>query len=187
MRKIILGIIVAVVGLLSAEVARAATVQVDLNNLGPAGTVFGPCYCGTGPYYSYAATSGETIDFGQVELLWGGPLSSPDTPPQYAYGYPDLAFIQSYVTVTYNSATNPYPTWTTALCPPDGSDCGLQPIFVDLTFTMPADTSSIQIGWFGQYNYFAPAVPEPSTWAMLLIGFAALGFTRYRHAASNRP
>ena len=26
----------------------------------------------------------------------------------------------------------------------------------------------------------APAVPEPSTWAMLLIGFAAIGFTGYR-------
>jgi hypothetical protein len=26
----------------------------------------------------------------------------------------------------------------------------------------------------------APAVPEPSTWAMLLIGFAGIGFMAYR-------
>ena len=26
----------------------------------------------------------------------------------------------------------------------------------------------------------APTVPEPSTWAMLIIGFAGLGFARYR-------
>jgi hypothetical protein len=29
-----------------------------------------------------------------------------------------------------------------------------------------------------------PAVPEPSTWALLLIGFASLGFVGYR--ASRR-
>jgi hypothetical protein len=28
--------------------------------------------------------------------------------------------------------------------------------------------------------YFAPTVPEPSTWAMMLLGFAALGFMAYR-------
>jgi PEP-CTERM motif len=27
-----------------------------------------------------------------------------------------------------------------------------------------------------------PAVPEPSTWAMILLGFAALGFLGYRRA-----
>jgi hypothetical protein len=27
---------------------------------------------------------------------------------------------------------------------------------------------------------FAPGVPEPSTWAMLLLGFAGLGFAGYR-------
>jgi hypothetical protein len=29
---------------------------------------------------------------------------------------------------------------------------------------------------------FAPPVPEPSTWAMLLVGFAALGFAAYRRS-----
>jgi len=28
----------------------------------------------------------------------------------------------------------------------------------------------------------APAVPEPSTWAMMLLGFAGLGFAGYRRA-----
>jgi hypothetical protein len=49
-----------------------------------------------------------------------------------------------------------------------------------LVFTLPANADSVQFGWFGDYNYFPPAVPEPSTWAMLLIGFAAIGFARYR-------
>ena len=30
------------------------------------------------------------------------------------------------------------------------------------------------------------AVPEPSTWAMLLIGFAGLGFAGYRKAKTTR-
>jgi hypothetical protein len=29
---------------------------------------------------------------------------------------------------------------------------------------------------------FSPAVPEPSTWAMLLIGFAGIGFMTYRRS-----
>ena len=37
--------------------------------------------------------------------------------------------------------------------------------------------------WSGPMNdAFAPAVPEPSTWAMLLIGFAAIGLARYRRS-----
>ena len=30
-------------------------------------------------------------------------------------------------------------------------------------------------------------VPEPSTWAMMLLGFAGLGFAGYRHARKARP
>jgi hypothetical protein len=32
----------------------------------------------------------------------------------------------------------------------------------------------------------APPVPEPSTWATLLLGFAGLGFAGYRHTRKNR-
>jgi PEP-CTERM motif len=32
-----------------------------------------------------------------------------------------------------------------------------------------------------------PAVPEPSTWAMMLIGFAGLGYAGYRQARGERP
>lgn len=48
-------------------------------------------------------------------------------------------------------------------------------------------------GWYGPVTFSSfsvelvgatPAVPEPSTWAMLLIGFAAIGFAGYR---SSRP
>jgi hypothetical protein len=33
---------------------------------------------------------------------------------------------------------------------------------------------------------FTPGVPEPSTWAMMLLGFAGLGFLGYRQTAKAR-
>jgi hypothetical protein len=37
------------------------------------------------------------------------------------------------------------------------------------------------------FSLSGSAVPEPSTWAMMLLGFAGLGFAGYRHARKARP
>jgi hypothetical protein len=37
------------------------------------------------------------------------------------------------------------------------------------------------------FSLTGSAVPEPSTWAMMLLGFAGLGFAGYRHARKARP
>ena len=37
------------------------------------------------------------------------------------------------------------------------------------------------------FTLVGSAVPEPSTWAMLIVGFAGLGFAGYRKAKSGRP
>jgi PEP-CTERM motif len=39
----------------------------------------------------------------------------------------------------------------------------------------------------GVFSLSGSAVPEPSTWAMMLLGFAGLGFAGYRHARKARP
>jgi hypothetical protein len=39
---------------------------------------------------------------------------------------------------------------------------------------------SLPDGYIFSDNYFFPSVPESSTWAMLLIGFAVIGFATYR-------
>ena len=54
----------------------------------------------------------------------------------------------------------------------------------DLTFgyNLVADGA----GGFGVDLAFGGAVPEPSTWAMLLIGLAGLGFAGYRRARAGR-
>jgi hypothetical protein len=72
------------------------------------------------------------------------------------------------------------------------------------TFFIPSDATGLPIsGTFGNTaNYTtaptnvclgagpcggtAPSVPEASTWAMLLLGFAGLGFAGYRHGRKGR-
>ena len=60
-----------------------------------------------------------------------------------------------------------------------GSDFGPN---IDLTFgyTLVADGP----GGFGFDFAIGGAVPEPSTWAMMLIGFAGLGFMGWRRKAA---
>jgi hypothetical protein len=55
------------------------------------------------------------------------------------------------------------------------------------TFALNAGVNVITGTWLlpnnqstGDFNFIAEAVPEPSTWAMMLAGFAALGFAGYR-------
>jgi hypothetical protein len=64
--------------------------------------------------------------------------------------------------------------------PPEGQT-------VSLVFVLE-DTGRIQLSFNGPGIYAAPvvaAVPEPSTWAMLLIGFAGIGFMTYRRRSNN--
>jgi hypothetical protein len=48
----------------------------------------------------------------------------------------------------------------------------------NLIFSAGSDTQ-IEFAWIGSTNY-TPAVPEPSTWAMMILGFAGLGWKVYR-------
>jgi PEP-CTERM motif-containing protein len=45
----------------------------------------------------------------------------------------------------------------------------------DLHFTLPS-SGQFQMAWQGGVTSYVPAVPEPATWLMMLIGFAAVGF-----------
>ncbi len=57
------------------------------------------------------------------------------------------------------------------------ADVGVNP-----TYEQTAGGVSSTGGFFSAFSTVAVAVPEPSTWAMLLIGFGAIGYAGYRSA-----
>ncbi|HEY6733762.1 MAG TPA: PEP-CTERM sorting domain-containing protein, partial [Roseiarcus sp.] len=56
--------------------------------------------------------------------------------------------------------------------------------FAGSTVALPGD--AILQGPAGSQSFTEAAVPEPSTWAMLLLGFAGLGFAGYHRGARAR-
>ena len=65
-------------------------------------------------------------------------------------------------------------------------DSGSADAFVDPTFALTGQYASLYHFEGLPDGALAGGVPEPSTWAMLLIGFASLGFAGFRRAAINR-
>ena len=63
-----------------------------------------------------------------------------------------------------------------------GSDFGGPGIDLTIAYNLVADGS----GGFGFDFALGGAVPEPSTWAMMLFGFAGLGYAGYRRAREPR-
>ena len=63
--------------------------------------------------------------------------------------------------------------------------------YIDLSFSLAASLSGNGSGFGFDYDLAFHAVPEPSTWAMMLLGFAGLGYAGYRRAgaghATSRP
>ena len=69
---------------------------------------------------------------------------------------------------------------------------GSQSIEIEYSLTFNAGTSAGPADGFGfTYDLVDPppsaAIPEPSTWAMMLVGFAGLAFAGYRARANRRP
>ena len=64
----------------------------------------------------------------------------------------------------------------------DDSEDGIEPdwlrVGTDITHQGPFNAA---------FSLSGAVVPEPSTWAMMLLGFAGLGFAGYRHARKTRP
>jgi hypothetical protein len=163
--------------------AEANIYSVDLSNMLFSNSWSGPCYCESiatiTPALSFAP--GITINFGEVTVktFQSGPtpdggLNQPNLYIQgglsYNFGPPN---IDLFPPISGASGLN------FTLCNQNDAACNNaaqnSSVTFDLIFTIPANDSDIQLGWVGPYSYVAPAVPEPSTWAMMLIGFAGLG------------
>jgi hypothetical protein len=72
-------------------------------------------------------------------------------------------------------------------CPNDGMDCSNRTVNLSPALAQAGGTSCSFSGEFGlceqelgRADITLKPIPEPSTWAMMLIGFAGLGFAGYR-------
>ena len=115
---------------------------------------------------NHASAIGQSFNFGRVEA--GDVLTFVDFVTGYATWYSDPA-------LNGGNGNHIYSTTAAAGDAFAGSPAGTYVAFEDLTFP------------YSDFNYFdhafvftVAAVPEPSTWAMMLLGFAALGYLGYR-------
>jgi len=192
MRRLFFCVVVAT-GLLTAGASQADFVSIDLFNTpvapvpdSPFGAIQtylinGPCYCQPGHATGFFEVhSGDVVDFGTLtihETFLGGHNGSGNPLNDYAL-FPllyntDIAHPITYFNTLPNFFTNG----------PTGAEATY-----DLTFGFGAD-AYIQFAWMGPYDYTPPSisspVPEPSTWAMMILGFAGVGFLGYRRLSIN--
>jgi hypothetical protein len=113
-------------------------------------------------------------EFREVELGYYQSGQTPDGGPNQL-----PLFIGGPYAISFNSTVLPDANPDYSLgAPPSSNGASL------LLYTVPDGAESVQLEFLGPHLYRPPtiteAVPEPSTWAMLLIGFAGIGFASYR-------
>jgi PEP-CTERM motif len=154
--------------------------------LGPRDGVFGTAILGAnyaadggGASHTYSASS--TFDFGYGGDLMLGLIGSQEDGFVDGLGFQSMEFTieangVEILDTTFRSLAVAESFFRDSVIDL-GSDFGSD---IDLTFgyTLVADGS----GGFGFDFAVGAPVPEPSTWAMMLIGFAGLGYAGYRRA-----
>ena len=181
--------------LVSVGAGAARATVYDINLLAPGnqiGQYVGPCYCSTDNGFVskvFTGNPGDEFNFGSVTIY---PLIANIAPDAYDLYYPGdpngpyfpTIFLTSAVGVSFSGDAGdwPFPGFNIVECTyPD--TCQGEPSTVKLDYVISGN--SIQLDWFGDYSYVAP-VPEPSTWAMLLIGFAGLGLMARRRSMNAK-
>jgi hypothetical protein len=159
------------------------------------------CAGGYNTAYSFEAQPGDTINFGMLALspfIFGDGRQLQETyyydengQLQIGFGTP-TGFYQGSLGVSFQFTYFIQLNYNfDAECNSGDPSCFpyLQALLnstpaqqYDLTFTLP--NGFIELGWTEPFVYTPPtsvgAVPEPSTWAMMLLGFAGIGFMAYR-------
>jgi hypothetical protein len=143
------------------DIENITNIQMKLN---------GVAIPGTFTAYSYAPTSGNcgTTDCFQS----GGAVVSSDTSKEN--------FVFSTAATTSDLATSKYfyiiHPWANGSPAPFSDTVATQFAYG----TTPATYIDYYNGQFISANFSVSAVPEPSTWAMMILGFAGIGFVAYR-------
>ncbi len=144
-----------------AAPAQAAVYHIDLSQLTPSGYAFGPCYCGSGPLFTFSGyQSGDVLNLGHVDLGVSYDEHTPGRSPQYRGQ--EVSFVYSTQLL-----------WRTDLRDePERGSGG--PLVFEIDYR-----GFLEVGWDGPATYLPP-VPEPATWVMALIGFAGVAGFAWR-------
>jgi hypothetical protein len=177
--------------------ANAMVVDIDLNQTGFTQVPFNPgCYCNSfSQVYTqvFQTDPANTYNFGQLTIYPLG-VSTPDDMFHnvgFLWGIPEPIFGVPPGNIPPLPPSGPqYPFTNFALCSPDDTAC-IQTYSQSQAYNLVfSGGTSIQLEWTsGDFAYTAPAVHEPSTWAMLLVGFVGLGTMKMssaRRAARRR-
>jgi PEP-CTERM motif len=183
MLRIIVVLIALAIG--GAPIARATTYNVDAS---VGGTVLIGSSCVASNCNESFLTQlftfapGSTVDFGSLTF---NPFVYSDG--GFAVGHPYLTLYVGTLSLAgpfspiFPIATGFAGAPCLAVTPTSCSFSVPPPTTTDLLFT---NVSQIQFEWTLPASYSAPtflgAVPEPSIWAMLLMGLAGIGFASYR-------
>jgi hypothetical protein len=182
-------LLISLFALLVSQPTNAATYNFNINDI--------PTVPGTGGYYPTGlATSIEHITGYQTPIYLLDSLGLPQgstvnlgtliVNPSYLYDqYGDRSeFAPEYGFGSTPVSANTFPTYACYVfgSPPNCTLPPIAPIDVSLIF---ASDSEVQFSYIsGFISTVATDVPEPSTWAMMLIGFAGIGAITYRRRKS---
>ena len=168
-------IICAVMALATMAPANSSTYLIDAS-IGGTTSPAGQSIPGIYQTPQYSVNPGDIVDLGSVTLL------------SYVFNccasQPVAIKVSGQLAVSYNFST---PLTGGEYC--DSGNCPDTAETRRLLFTVPEDVSLLWVTWTLPYEYvspFAASAPEPSTWAMLLIGFAGIGFMSLRSYRTRR-
>ncbi len=115
-----------------------------------------------------------------ASALFSGQLSNTSLGPNGAGNINFSNILLDGVAGLFSLVTVPGAAETWACCTPNGNGTfTLAPGSHTLTYTA-TNTSNILGTYTGSFNFATAAVPEPSTWAMMLLGFGATGLMMRR-------
>ena len=153
----------------------------------------------------------ETVPDGYGGITWGGewtvysevqPPYTPESPParvytfntdaSFSFGAPDV-FDGAYFSgnaeapVTFNLYDGATEVWTSTTLTPSSTPTFLASGYEGLVTRVVVSSPDPDFYVMDNVTYgTGTATPEPSTWAMMLLGFAGLGYAGYRRTMRPR-
>jgi hypothetical protein len=125
---------------------------------------------GCTPFFTTQAGAGLAAQALLDQVLIDGAAGAFDTHPELTFGCSDL--IQCIVAVPYNFTADTMAAFNDA--PPATDSAGYAPFYWN---SFAHGTTPLNGAVFAS---FTPSVPEPATWAMMLLGFGAIGASMRR-------